>query len=428
MKLAIVMLFLALVALPVSLAATSNDYRITQVEVDGIVATAANTVYVERSETAAIEIWFEGIAGNSSVDDVRIKAWIGGYEYGDIQDRTEIFTVEPGVSYRKVLRLDIPEDMEASKDYTLHVEMFDDRDNVEKEYVLRVKEKRHNLMFQDVLFSPSSLDVEAGKMLFATVRIENLGEKKEEDIKVTMKIPELGLSTSTYIDQLTTVEHPDDNRDDETSASTEEMVLKMPENADGSYTLVIEASYDRGNQVIKKEFTVNVRGTTITPEESAQLTVSVDKTSQMIKQGQGIVYQISFSNLGTTARTFKLDVNGEGTWARSRVDPQVLTVRPDGTGEMFVYLTANEDASSGSHIFTVSVMSDNKLVQEINLRADVSDDSKAAASTSDFGSFRKGLEIGFIVLLIILVILGIVLAVRKMGRNDDEEGEGKNYY
>ena len=58
MKLAIVMLFLALVALPVSLAATSNDYRITQVEVDGIVATAANTVYVERSETAAIHIFF----------------------------------------------------------------------------------------------------------------------------------------------------------------------------------------------------------------------------------------------------------------------------------------------------------------------------------------------------------------------------------
>ena len=434
MKLGIVMLFLAFLAVPFVAAA---NYSFDKVEVDSIVAidtssASPTTVYVERGETAAIEVWFHGLNGTSTIDDARVKAWINGYEHGNIQDTTDIFTVEPGVSYRKVLRLDIPQDI-ASGDtpqYTLHVEISDRNGNVENSYNLQVKEQRHDLNIQDVLFNPSSLTVEAGKMLFSTIRIENLGAKREEDVKVTMKIPELGLSTSTYIDQLTTIERTSDNRAEETSQSSDELVLQIPENAEGNYNLVIEVDYNRGNSVLKKEYSLTVKGKALTTGEAAQVTVSVDKTSQNVARGQGSVYQISFSNLGKNARTFSLDVNGEGTWAKSRADPQVLTVQPDSTGEMFVYVTPNEDAPLGSHIFTVNVMSDSKLVQEVNLKADVTAGNTPAATSSsnDLSGFRKGLEVGFIVLLIILVILGIVLAIRKMGKDDNEDSEGKTYY
>ncbi|MBI2110698.1 hypothetical protein HYT51_02865 [Candidatus Woesearchaeota archaeon] len=428
LKLGIVMFFLAFLVMPF---VAAQNYRIDIVEVDGVVATATNTVFVERGETAAIEVWFTGI-GPTEVDDARIKARIGGYEHGEIEDVSEIFTVETNVSYRKVLRLEIPEDIEIKEDgYILHVEIFDSDDELEAEYNLGIREKRHSLNIRDVIFSPGSLEVEAGKMLFASVRVENLGERKEEDIKVTMKVPELGLSTSTYIDELTTEERENDERDEETSASSDELVLRIPENADGTYDLIIEVEYNRGNTVEKKEYSLNVQGKAVAPEEKAELTVSVDKTSQSVKQGEGIVYQISFSNLGKEARAFTLDVNGEEAWARSRVEPQLLTVRADGTGEMFVFLSAEEDAALGSHVFTVVVMSGSQLIEEINLRADVTkgESSSAVPTGGDFSGFRKGLEVGFIVLLIILVILGIILAIRKMGREESKEGsEGKTYY
>ena len=109
-----------------------------------------------------------------------------------------------------------------------------------------------------------------------------------------------------------------------------------------------------------------------------------------------------------------------------------MPVRADGTGDIFVFLSAEEDAALGSHLFTVAVMSGSQLIEELNLRSDVTkgDSSSAVPTGGDFSGFRKGLEVGFIVLLIILVILGIILAIRKMGREESEEGSegGKTYY
>ena len=435
MKLGIVMLFLAFLAVPF---VTAQNYDIDMVEVDGVVATPntptveGNTVFVERGQSAAIEVWFTGtdeITDPEGVDDARIKAWIGGYEHGDIEYKTDIFTIEPNVSYRKVLRLDIPEDIEIKDSHLLHVEIFDSDDEIEQEFNLGIREKRHSLSVQDVLFSPGSLEVEAGKMLFATVRLENLGERKEEDIKVTMKIPELGLSTSTYIDELTNDEDSSSDDDEETSASSDELFLRIPESAKGEYDLFVEVSYNRGNSLLKEEYTLSVSNEEEVSGEAPALTVSVDKTSQSVTRGEGVVYQISFSNLGEEAQTFTAEISGEEAWAQSRVEPQVLTIRPDGTGDMFVFLSSEEDATLGSHIFTVSIMSGSDVVEELNLRADVTrngTEDQTAASSVDF---RRVLEIGFIVLLIILVILGIVLAIRKMGRSEEsEEGQGKSYY
>ena len=39
---------------------------------------------------------------------------------------SDIFEIEAGVSYKKTLRLEIPDDMDANDDYTLYVEIYDD--------------------------------------------------------------------------------------------------------------------------------------------------------------------------------------------------------------------------------------------------------------------------------------------------------------
>ena len=75
-------------------------------------------------------------------------------------------------------------------------------------------------------------------------------------------------------------------------------------------------------------------------------------------------------------------------------------------------------------MFTVRVKEDSSIAKEINLEGNV----VALAQESKMGALenvKTGLQMGFIVLLIILVILGIIILATKAGRRRNAE-EGKD--
>ena len=88
---------------------------------------------------------------------------------------------------------------------------------------------------------------------------------------------------------------------------------------------------------------------------------------------------------------------------------------------MFVYIGSNENAQAQDYSATLTVKAGDMVVKQVPVTVKV-----ASAQANSFGSLRKGLEIGFIVLLIVLVILGLILAARKLGGKEEEEG--KTYY
>ncbi|MEK6906943.1 MAG: hypothetical protein AABW45_00265, partial [Nanoarchaeota archaeon] len=189
-----------------ALFATSVDavYTFGKVEVNGVDMTAVPpalppVVYVERGDSVSILTQF---TSNVNANDVRLKAWIGGYEFGDVEYATSLFDVIANTVYSRNLVLKLPDDLDATQDYTLHVQVFDKATDLENEYVLRIARQRHNLNFVDVVFNPG-LTVKSDQPLFVTVRVENLGDKKEEDVRVIAAIPELGISQRTFLDDLT---------------------------------------------------------------------------------------------------------------------------------------------------------------------------------------------------------------------------------
>ncbi len=396
----------------------ATDFDISKVEVNDITVTElGDAVYVEAGSDVDVEVFIEG---NGSSDNVRVKAWIGGYEYDLIEDRSDIFEVEPNVDYKKTLILYIPKDIDASDDYTLNVEVFDDDQSLEKEFTLRVQEKRHFLDIQDIILRPSS--VESGKVLFVTVRVENLGDKKEEDIQVNVAIPELGVSSRDYIDELVPEENTDDD-DEETSASSNEIFLRIPNDAkSGDYDVVVEVVYNRGHDVIEGKTKVHVDG--ITKEVAKEETlVTVDSQSKTANRGEQVNYRVMVANLGNKAQRYSLEVSGESLWASSRVDPLFVNVKPGETSELSVMLNVKEDAPTGRNSFVAKVKSDGTLVREISLSADVSGGVGLGEGT------RRALTIVFGILVVLLIILGLVVAFNKMkGSEGEPEEEGKSYY
>ncbi len=376
---------------------------------------------VQRGEALPIEVSLVG--RNAGAEDVRIRAYIGGYEYGTIEDETDIFKIAPNGVYHKNLNLVVPEDIELGDNkYTLYIEVFDDDQSVTYKYQLRIEAQRHDVQTYDVIFNPPS-NVKAGQPLFASVRVENLGDNIEESIKVTITIPELGLSTSEYVDQLVTEQ--DLSTDGivytkKDSVSTNDLMLLIPENArEGDYQAHVTVEYNRGHSKQESVQTLHVVGS---KGASSPAVLSVDSQSQSVEAGKGAVYKISVANLAASAQTYTVEVSGVSSWASVRVDPQAQTVMAEKSADFNVYVSPNE-GTQGLKSFSIAVKDANgNIVGEKAVSLTVSE-----ASGAD--TLKRVLEVAFVILLVILVIVGLVVLVKRLGGEEPEESvEGKTYY
>ncbi len=407
----------------------NSDFCIIEIEVDGVDAVEGGVLHTERGDNVDIRVEFKS---NIESERTRVKAWIGGFEFGEVRDSTDVFTVEPGLTYSKTLTLEVPNDIELDEDeFTLHVEIFDNDSNAEitESFKLGIRKERHNLEIVNVLFFPSNV-VEAGRALRTVVRVENLGERKEEDILVKASIPELGLSTKAFIDELVSDEEDTRDDDEETSESSDELVLFIPKDApSGEYLVEIEVEFSRGHETITDKRTILVEGKETTAVSEA--IISVDMTAQNIKQGQEVPYKFMIANLGNVRTLYSAEVTGTGAWGISRVSPSFVSVDAGQAGEIFVFVKSNEQAPIGQQNFMVNILADGVKVKEVNLNANIVE--KEVAPTSGFANAQNALEIAFVILVVILVILGLVIAFRRTGskhreHSETETVEGQTYY
>jgi uncharacterized membrane protein len=251
-KIVLAILFvLSLLCLP-ALAAESTNYEVTEIKVDDIEVTGA-TIYVEEGATIMVEVYLLGLG---ETQDVNVKTWLGGYEYSTVQATSSMFDIEDGVSYKKTLNLALPNDMNSEDEYTLYVEVYDDDDYVREEMSLMVSNVRHDVRVQDILVDNS---VEAGDYASVTVRLENQGDNKEEDIKVGVTSTELGVDVSTYLDELYTL--PEIDNEDEESSGDVTLNFKVDSEAlSGEYTLDVTVTYNNGYSSVSDTVTLSVEG------------------------------------------------------------------------------------------------------------------------------------------------------------------------
>ena len=398
-------------------AAVSTDYAIENVEIDSLDSIPFSTtraISVERGSSLPIEVSVRGI---NQINDVRVEISLKGYEHGTLRYESDIFDVDANTVKKVPLVLEIPEDLDASETYTIHVEVSDKSNSVEEDHFVRVKETRHLLNVMDVIFRPSS-SIEAGRFLSTVVRLENLGAKAEKDVKVTVSIPELGVSSRDFVDKLVTFQEEEDDDENElrSSLSSEEIVVQIPEDAkEGDYEVRVDVEYNRGNDVetIKKKIHVTGEKEVLTDESSS--IISVDSTSQSVAQKDEATFKLVFANLGEDRILYSIDVVGTETWAEATVEPGFLSVGPRESGEMLVKLAVKEDASIGPKIFTLRVNSDNKPLKEINLNVGITEGSL------NLGALGSVLEVLFALLIVVLVVLALVIAFRKI-RSGREEG------
>lgn len=194
---------------------------------------------------------------NTSLKDVRVEAFIEGDAHGDdIDDISNRFEVHSDRVYGKILYLTIPDRMDRDV-YTLRI-LLTSKEGViaEASYDVSIAsgDEEHNIIIDNVIFSPEGT-VEAGHAFLATVKVKNLGTWDENNVKVRVAVPDLGISASAFLDEIE-IQNEKDN-----VITSEELYLRVPKDAlTGDYVVVVTAQYNDYDKTLTEEYIIHIQG------------------------------------------------------------------------------------------------------------------------------------------------------------------------
>ena len=377
--------------------------KLNYVEFDGstLDSSKTNRLSIDRGENYELKVSF---IPSEDLDNVEIEAFISGYEYSkydSISDVTSTFKVEANTTYVKKLSLSIPTDVDEDN-YKLRIIISDRNNNpLVFNYNLKIDLARHDMIIDDVILSPSNA-VESGNALIVNVRVDNQGEKDEEDVRVQFTIPQLGISAVSYIDEV-------DSEDEE---STEDLFVRIPRCIEaGLYGYEVTVTYSDGHEDVSETGTLTILEDESceddsTPEESKSI-IMLNSKSESGKAGDTLSYPITFSNTGKESKVFSVSADAV-EWADISVSPSNSVV-VSGSESKTIYLTVKlaDNVKAGSKMLNVDLVSGDD-VQQLTLTAEV---IKPKTSTA-------WLEIIVIALVVIIIVLGLIVLLKP--KNDNE--------
>ena len=413
----IIALFLiGIVALTSLVSAASVPVNVEKVEINGDEFDVDGNELrgdIVRDDELEIKVKLLAIGDD---ENLVVKVEIDGLDHDEdeAEAETDAFTIKDGRTYYKTLNIKLPQRMDADQ-YALRIEVSNKRDDkVVVMAMLDVTTPRDAMKIKDVVFSPEGA-VKAGRALLTTVRLKNLGERDQDDVKVMVSIPELGISASDYLDEV----------EAEDSVTSEELYMRIPECAEAKdYTVEVTVEFDEGDEVVSTQETITViENEVCNIPTTSQTIITVGSDVQTVVAGEtGVVYPLSLSNTGSTSKTYQISANA-GDWASVKVSPSVAVVGAGETRMVYVYVSANEGATAGEQTFSVEVNSGDELLKEVVLKADVAENS-----ASGWDGLKKGLEVGLVVLVVLLVIIGLIVGFSRLKSNDEDETSEEKYY
>ncbi len=257
-------------------AASALDLVVEEVEVDGTVIfeNEVNRLDLVRDNVVDVEVL---LRATGDVRDVELEVSIKGFEYNDFQairDASHVFDLDNGT--RKRFRFQVPLSQDVDEDdYKLRLILADrNGDQIFQNYNLKLDVERHLLKVEDVVFSPAG-EVQAGQALLAVVRVENQGEQDEDDVRVEVRIPELGVSGVDFIDEIEADEEEE----------TEEIFMRLPLCAEaGTYEVEVVASYDESFEKTTARSAVHVGENPRCKAAEEPVTVVVEEQKQLPPQ------------------------------------------------------------------------------------------------------------------------------------------------
>lgn len=390
--------FIAVIALAATVvsAVSSLDITSNEVKVNGI-SVEDFDVAAEAGEVVPVTLQF---TANENASDVTVSAWISG----ESKDRVEISfrDLVAGKEYVARLALGLPSKIDPEETKTLILRIESDAGDWEESYELGMQRKPYNA---NLIFAEMDSQVQAGSSVVVDLVVKNDGRHDLEDLVVEVSIPELGIVKKAYFGDLVPVDECNEDCDEQDSVEGK-ISVKIPSTAKtGTYQVVIKASNDETDSVVKKQITV------VGSELEASVIVPV--STKELAKGETVDYEVVIVNSGSNIAVFEIVPSTTEDLIVSVSSP-VVTVQAGSSQTVKVNAKALKE---GTYSFAVDVNSDNALVKKVNFTAKVT--SKPLASNVVV------LTIVLAIILVVLLIVLIVLLTRKPARSEELE---ESYY
>lgn len=420
--------FFVFAAVPAAFAAPLPvDVAVDWIKIDGDTIDAGDSLTFERGEEVPIRI---RLTANTDVDDVQITVGIFGYEYASFEAdkviQTDLIDLKAGKSDTVEFDLEIPTKIEVddpAQDTQLQIFIADRYGTpLTYQYNLFIDgvDDSDAVMIKEAYLSPSN-QVIAGRALSALVRVENIGRDDLEDgVTLLVSVPELSIRDTETLDEL----------DADEVETFEKIILRFPKDtAAGNYLVEYTVRYDNYySETATGVVTVVEDAATSDSSESdgAKTFITVPSAQLATSGGNGAVFPILISNTDDSAKTYTVSVSGVDGWGTARVDQgAALIVGAGQSASAFVFVDVNEDTAAGEKVFTVTVSSDGE--QKVIPLSTIVAGSDSAKSDS-WDGLKRVLEIGLIIVVIILILIGLIVGFNKLRGNDDDDEDAKTYY
>ena len=411
------LLIIGLLSLSLVSALDAATLAVDSVRIDGDIVTGASVLSIEEGQTMDIRLGLVNTAA-TAVNDIEVDAKISGYEYSDhenLLDSTPLFDVAAGTTKYVNLHVNMPRKLDSDR-YTLRVRILDRNTTpITLDIPLQVEQVRRGVDIADVSFSPGNT-VKAGRSLLTTVLLENFGRRNQHDVKVTVAVPELGISAVEYVDV-------DASAGDVDYQDVPEMFLPIPASAKaGDFTVEVTADFDQ-YQTVSKTFTIHVQANELAQvaESQERLVLAVGPETQNVAQGKTATYAVALTNAGTASKVYTVEAV-TGDWATATLSESMAVLDAGKSKVVYVTVAAAADATAGAHPVAVTVKSGSDVLQTVTLSASVVAGQAAASSQVNL---RNGLEIALIVLVVLLVIMGLIIGFSRMRK---DSGDEQTYY
>ena len=371
--------FIAVVTLLIVGFASAELANSIKTELDDVELASGVVMVGTVGETVPIKVIFDA---NYSVNDVKIKVYMEGHR-DDVSASTSRFDIESGNTYTKILSLELPSDSDdLSEQYTLYVEIISANDRSETNYIVSIQRESYDF---EVLSVDYSSQVAAGDIFPISVVIKNTGYNRMDDSYVVVSIPDLDISTRSYIGDLDPVENYDyDNHEEDSVSKT--VYLKVPANSElGVYDLEVKVYNDDTEEITTQLINVD--------DSNAILIVAAIR-NQDLSAGETVSYDLIIVNSADEVKVFNIEsISGD---VLSVSTPLLVSIGPDSSETISIVVKADSDAAIGTYAFSVNVEG-KQTVFGANI-------TKAAVSTSVV-ALTVILVIIFVVLLAVLVVL-----------------------
>ena len=281
-------------------------------------------------------------------------------------------------------------------------------------------------MISSISLNPET-DAEAGKALVVGLSFKNIGIMPLDGINAKVSIPELGVSSTKFVEQI--------KNNNKLSEIREEFVLMILDNTQtGSYTVRGEIFSQFCGESEVNELPVFILGKSeqIKQIVNDKLVINIPILKQAIKNdGSEVIYQLKLTNEGPDSNAYTILLDGVN-WANLRLpESNAFVIKPKESKTINIF-ASTETSELGEHVFFVTVKSDDRVLQQIPFRGNII----PVRVTGLLDTLRDILAVLSIVLIVSLGMIGLFFGIRRVTGNGKkeiseeipDETEGEAYY